>query len=78
MIRLTTLENDLLRYFIERPNQILTYGMLYEAIWKETYNNDKGTIMVRVSSIRNKLPKLDIESVRGQGYRLIMDKANRK
>lgn len=78
MIRLSPLENDLLRYFIERPNQILTYGMLYEAIWKEIYNNDKGTIMVRVSSIRNKLPKLDIESVRGQGYRLIMDKANRK
>lgn len=71
IIRLSPLENDLLRYFVEHPNQILTYGMLYEAIWKETYNNDKGTIMVRVSSIRNKLPKLDVESVRGQGYRLI-------
>lgn len=73
IIRLSPLENDLLRYFVEHPNQILTYGMLYEAIWKETYNNDKGTIMVRVSSIRNKLPKLDIESVRGQGYRMIIE-----
>lgn len=72
MIRLSPLENDLLRYFVENPNQILTYGMLYEAIWKETYNNDKGTIMVRVSSIRNKMPKLDIESVRGKGYRMII------
>lgn len=72
MTRLSPLENDLLRYFAEHPNEILTYGMLYEAIWKEPYNNDKGTIMVRVSSIRSKLPKLDIESIRGQGYRMII------
>jgi DNA-binding response OmpR family regulator len=70
-IRLSPLENDIIRYFADHPNEILTYEMLYEAIWKEAYNNDKGTIMVRVSSIRSKLPKLDIESIRGQGYRMI-------
>ena len=72
MIHLSPLENDLLYYFARHPNEILTYGMLYEAIWKEAYNNDKGTIMVRVSSIRSKLPNLDIESIRGQGYRMIV------
>ena len=72
IIRLSPLENDILCYFADRPNEILTYKMLYEAIWKEEYNNDKGTIMVRVSSIRSKLPKLDIESVRGQGYRMMI------
>ncbi len=70
--RLSPLENDILCFFADHPNEILTYKMLYEAIWKEEYLEDKGTIMVRVSSIRSKLPKLDIESVRGQGYRLIM------
>ncbi|MFA9464642.1 MAG: response regulator transcription factor [Velocimicrobium sp.] len=72
IIRLSPLENDILCYFADHPNEILTYKMLYEAIWKEEYLNDKGTIMVRVSSIRRKLPKLDIESVRGQGYRMIL------
>jgi len=71
IIRLSPLENDLIRYFADHPNKILTYEMLYEAIWKEAYDNDKGTIMVRVSSIRSKLPYLDIESIRGQGYRMI-------
>ncbi|MDN5298756.1 MAG: hypothetical protein PWP51_1309, partial [Clostridiales bacterium] len=64
------LESDLLRCFADHPNEILTYQVLYEAIWKEMYRNEKGTIMVRVSSLRSKLPNLDIESVRGQGYRL--------
>ena len=72
LIRLSPLENDMLRYFAEHQNEVLTYGMLYEDIWKEAYNSDKGTIMVRVSSIRGKLPKLDIESVRGQGYRMVI------
>lgn len=72
IIRLSPLENDLLCFFADHPNEILTYKMLYEAIWKEEYLNDKGAIMVRVSSIRSKLPKLDIESIRGQGYRMIM------
>jgi DNA-binding response OmpR family regulator len=72
IIRLSPLENDILCYFADHPNEILTYKILYEAIWKEEYLNDKGTIMVRVSSIRSKLPKLDIESVRGQGYRMII------
>jgi len=70
IIRLSPLENDILCYFADHPNEILTYKMLYEAIWKEEYFKDKGTIMVRVSSIRSKLPKLDIESIRGQGYRM--------
>ncbi|WP_027400037.1 response regulator transcription factor [Anaerovorax odorimutans] len=72
IIRLSPLQNDILCFFVDHPNEILTYKMLYEAIWKEEYINDKGTIMVRVSSIRSKLPKLDIESIRGQGYRMIM------
>jgi DNA-binding response OmpR family regulator len=70
IIRLSPLENDILSYFADHPNEILTYKMLYEAVWKEEYLKDKGTIMVRVSSIRSKLPKLDMESIRGQGYRL--------
>ncbi|MBS7528304.1 response regulator transcription factor [Fusibacter paucivorans] len=70
LIRLSPLESDLLRCFADHPNEVLTYQELYEAIWKEMYHNEKGTIMVRVSSLRSKLPNIDIESVRGQGYRL--------
>jgi DNA-binding response OmpR family regulator len=70
IIRLSPLESDLLRCFADHPNEVLTYKALYEAIWKEMYYNEKGTIMVRVSSLRNKLPSIDIESVRGRGYRM--------
>ncbi len=73
MIKITDYKD--LQLKIEKEKYILIFFSsrdchVYEAIWKEAYNNDKGTIMVRVSSIRNKLPKLDIESIRGQGYRL--------
>lgn len=67
-IYLSPIESDLLTYFFENRNQILTYRMIYEAIWKEAYIKDKSTIMVRVSNLRNKISSIDITSVRGEGY----------
>jgi len=67
-IHLSPLENDLLNFFFKNKNEILTYKRIYEAIWNEPYIKDKSTIMVRISSLRNKIPYLEINSVRGKGY----------
>ena len=67
-IHLSPLENDLLDFFFRNKNELLTYKKIYEAIWNEPYIKDKSTIMVRVSSLRNKIPYLEINSVRGKGY----------
>lgn len=70
-IHLSPLESDLLKYFLDHKGQILSYKNIYEAIWNEPYINDKSTVMVRVSNLRNKLSNIQIETNRGQGYRLV-------
>lgn len=67
-IHLSPLENDLLDFFFRNKNKVLTYKNIYEAIWNYPYIKDKSTIMVRVSTLRNKVPYLEINSVRGKGY----------
>lgn len=67
-IHLSPLECDMLVYFLTRKGDVLSYKMIYEAIWKEPYIMDKSTIMVRVSNLRNKLPDLAIDTIRGKGY----------
>lgn len=70
-IHLSPLESDLLKYLFDNSNKVLTYKNIYENIWNESYLNDKSTIMARISNLRNKITNLDIETIRGIGYKLI-------
>lgn len=72
-IHLSPIENDLLKLFLENEGKELTYKDIYEIIWNEPYVRNKATIMTRVSQLRNKLPYLDIESIRGKGYKYLSD-----
>lgn len=72
-IHLSPLESDLLNYFFEHKNTILTYKSIYESIWNEPYIRDKSTIMTRVSNLRNKVPSLEIDTVRGKGYIFVQE-----
>lgn len=70
-VHLSPLESDILTYFFENPNTAITYKDLYEKIWDEQYLRDKSTIMVRISNLRNKIPGLNITTLRGIGYKFI-------
>lgn len=67
-VHLSPLERDLLYFFISNPNKTLTYKEIYENIWNEPYIHDKSTIMTRISNLRNKIPTIDLNTVRGKGY----------
>lgn len=67
-IHLSPLESDILAYFFENIDTVISYKDLYETIWNEPYLRDKSTIMARISNLRNKLPILNINTVRGVGY----------
>lgn len=67
-VHLSPLESDLLCYFFENQNSLVTYKSIYESIWNEKYLRDKSTIMTRVSNLRNKIPAIEIDTVRGKGY----------
>ncbi|MBY0008132.1 response regulator transcription factor [Priestia aryabhattai] len=68
---------QLLIYFCENPNKILTKEQLYENVWKENHKFiDNNTIAVYIYKLREKIepnPKLPtfIQTVRGLGYKLV-------
>ncbi|WP_312683489.1 response regulator transcription factor [Mammaliicoccus sciuri] len=71
LINLTQKEYDLLIYFLENKNQVLTREQIIEAVWGYDYYGDTNVIDVYVRYLRKKLD-IDTESiitsVRGIGY----------
>ena len=74
-IVLTQTQTNLLRYFTNHLNQILTKEQLYEGVWQEPYIDGDKTLMVHIRYLREKIeqdpsaPKI-IETIRGIGYRV--------
>ncbi|MDT0668979.1 response regulator transcription factor [Mammaliicoccus sciuri] len=70
-INLTQKEYDLLIYFLENKNQVLTREQIIEAVWGYDYYGDTNVIDVYVRYLRKKID-IDTESiitsVRGIGY----------
>lgn len=68
---LSSLEFELLRFFLENKGEILSRQELSEAVWGELDTNDKA-INIALTRLRAKLPalKAHIQSIRGVGYRL--------
>ena len=76
-IDLLSREFKLLAYFMARPNQVVTRGMLLEHIWDCHFLPQSNLIDVHIGKLRRKLdspgePQL-IQSVRGQGFILLPD-----
>lgn len=73
-LELTAKEFALLRYFMTRPDQVLSAEHLLEHVWDEHADPFTNTVRVTVGTLRRKLveagePSL-IETVIGSGYRL--------
>lgn len=72
-ISLTTREYDLLEYFIENKNQILTKNQIYDRVWGYSVSVDDNTLMVHIRMLRKKIendantPQF-IQTIRGKGY----------
>ena len=72
---LTAKEFSLLRYFMSRPEQVLSQEHLLEHVWDEHADPFTNTVRVTVGTLRRKLSQGDeptlIETVIGSGYRLL-------
>lgn len=73
-IELTRTEFDLLRTFMEHPNQVLSRDVLHERVWGYDASTASNTLEVYVGYVRRKLeadgePRL-LQTVRGFGYAL--------
>ncbi|MCC5891148.1 response regulator transcription factor [Exiguobacterium sp.] len=69
-VELTRREFDLLVYFLEHPERVLTRDQLVEHVWGFDYYGDTNVVDVYVRYVRKKLGGNWIQTVRGVGYML--------
>lgn len=68
---LTSHEFKVLAYLLHHPGAVVSRTELTEHIYAQDFDRDSNTIEVFVGRLRKKLPSGLIETVRGQGYRLV-------
>lgn len=75
-ILLTPKEYDLLKFFLQNLDKVITHTMLLETIWGPAHRSDVQYLRVYISQLREKIeidPKHPdyIESIPGIGYRML-------
>jgi DNA-binding response OmpR family regulator len=68
-VKLTQLEFELLRYFLERPDQIVDRSRLLSDLWPDAVVADR-TVDTHVANLRRKIKMFDhlLETIYGAGY----------
>lgn len=77
-LELTTKEFQVLYYFAQNQNLVLTKTQIYEAVWKNTFI-DESTVTVYINRIRDKLKKFDLDYIKtvwGAGYKFVVEEAD--
>jgi len=69
-IKLTTLEFDLLLLFLNNKNKTFSREEILTSIWGEDYFGSDRAVDDLVRRLRKKMPKLNVSTVYGYGYRL--------
>ncbi|QAY66588.1 response regulator transcription factor [Paenibacillus protaetiae] len=76
LVPLRPKEFEVLLYLVQRPGMVITRDDLMNVVWGFDYIGGQRTVDVHVSSLRKKLElgqeSVQIESIRGVGYKLIM------
>jgi DNA-binding response OmpR family regulator len=68
-IELSAREFELLRTFLQHPNQVLSREQLLAQVWGYDYDPGSNVVDVYVGYLRRKLGPRKFETVRGVGYR---------
>ena len=68
-IELSAREFELLRTFLQHPDQVLTRAQLLSQVWGYDYDPGSNVVDVYVGYLRRKLGSRRFETVRGVGYR---------
>jgi two-component system response regulator PrrA len=74
-LALTKIEFELLLYFAENQNKVLSRERILSRVWQTYSDPNTNIIDVYVSRLRKKLerePQLSIQTLRGNGYRLAL------
>lgn len=70
-LHLSLKEYELLRLFIKNINQVVTKEMIIDELWSPSESVSDGAIRVYINRIKSECKSLNIENIRGIGYRLV-------
>lgn len=71
-ISLTSKEYDLLLFLVDNPGKAFSRDQILNAVWGEDYFGSDRVVDDLLRRLRQKMPKLQIETIYGYGYRLIL------
>ena len=69
-LKITTLEFDLLLLFLENKDKCFKREEILQSVWGDDYFGSDRVVDDLVRRIRKKMPKLNLNSIYGFGYRL--------
>ncbi|WP_377891445.1 response regulator transcription factor [Alkalihalobacillus sp. R86527] len=70
-IELTTKEMDLILYLVEHVNQTLSREQILTHVWGDDYYGSDRAVDDVIRRVRKKMPRMNLETSYGLGYRLI-------
>ncbi|ACO84948.1 response regulator transcription factor [Clostridium botulinum] len=71
-IQLTNKEFELLNFFVENRNNVISREQILISIWGDDYFGSDRVIDDTIRRLRKKMDKLDLETVYGYGYKLVV------
>ena len=76
-VRLTPTEFCLMQLFMRRPGEVISKTEILDSCWDWAYEGDPNIVEVYVRHLRKKIDvpfdRKQFETVRGAGYRLVVD-----
>jgi len=75
-VRLSDREFSLMRAFVSHPGQVLSRSELLAMAWDMDFDPQTNLVDVYVGYLRRKLGETVVETVRGAGYRLWLDRSS--
>ena len=73
VVALKTKELKLLSLFLQHPNELLPYDVIYEALWEYGESPSSGSLRTYIKRLRAKIGKEHIETIKNIGYRFVTE-----
>ena len=70
-IQLTNKEFELLNYFVENKNNVISREQILSYVWGDDYFGSDRVVDDTIRRLRKKMEKLNLETVYGYGYRMV-------
>ena len=72
-IKLTNNEFELLMYFVLNKNTVVNRNQILSDVWNYDYFGSDRVVDDTIRRLRKKMPKLNLETLYGVGYKLVVN-----